>query len=76
MARYHEVEVNCVAQTFRDSLHQKLHHCVILFCSVQLSLNPYSLLPKDILIKIVVEKTNYSVGSFSCVISFINDEVF
>ena len=36
----------------------------------------HSHFPKTIVLKIVVEKTKYSVGSFSCVTIFINDEVY
>ena len=60
-----------------SSPHQILQHGgVFVLPSTVVCVQAHSHFPKAIVLKIVVEKTNYSVGSFSCVTSFINDEVY
>ena len=77
MASYHEVEVDCVVQTCQDPPHQILHHGVIFVLPRAIvCVQAHGRLPKVIMLKEVVKKINYSVGSFSCVTSFINDEVY
>ena len=77
MARDHEVEVDCVVHTSQDPPHQILQHGIVFVLpSTVVCVQAHSRFPKAIVLKKVVEKTNYSVGSFSCVTSFINDEVY
>ena len=60
-------------------LHMRYCSMVLfLFCRAHavVCLQTHSRFPKAIVLKKVVEKTNYSVGSLSCVTSFINDEVY
>ena len=53
-------------QTCQDPLHQILHRGVIFVLSRAIvCLQAHGRLPKAIMLKEVVEKTNYSVGSFS-----------
>ena len=76
MASYHDVEIDCVVQTSQDPPHQILHHGVIFVLPRAIvCVQARGRLPKAIMLKEVVEKSKYSVGSFSCVTSFINNEV-
>ena len=65
MARDHEVEVDSVVQTSEDPPHQILQHGVVFVLpSTVVCVQAHSRFPKAIVLKNVVEKTTYNVGSF------------